>query len=157
MSNVCLLLGWPYSKEVCDPTIGGAIVMCPQCDRECTYWRLNSTCESSKVCRHLFFYLCCSFGGVSSIDIVYLHYALNVFNASNACLFVFFLRNFVYSITLARWCLQSSCRSGVSEVIVCLTSSSSPLQKCKNAVHFAQQHTKIDDNLLRYLYNENKS
>lgn len=23
--------------------------MCPQCDKECTYWRLNSTCESSKV------------------------------------------------------------------------------------------------------------
>ncbi|XP_036375946.1 anoctamin-6 [Megalops cyprinoides] len=37
-----------WSKEVCDPQIGGAIVMCPQCDRECGYWRLNSTCESSK-------------------------------------------------------------------------------------------------------------
>ncbi|KAG7260364.1 hypothetical protein CRUP_009427 [Coryphaenoides rupestris] len=37
-----------WSKEVCDPTIGGAIVMCPQCDLECTYWRLNSTCEASK-------------------------------------------------------------------------------------------------------------
>ncbi|XP_030197731.1 anoctamin-6 [Gadus morhua] len=37
-----------WSKEVCDPNIGGAIVMCPQCDLECTYWRLNSTCESSK-------------------------------------------------------------------------------------------------------------
>ncbi|KAJ8250031.1 hypothetical protein COCON_G00232470 [Conger conger] len=37
-----------WSKEVCDPRIGGSIVMCPQCDRECTYWRLNSTCESSK-------------------------------------------------------------------------------------------------------------
>ncbi|XP_076009396.1 anoctamin-6 [Genypterus blacodes] len=37
-----------WSKEVCDPNIGGAIVMCPQCDRECTYWRLNSTCEASK-------------------------------------------------------------------------------------------------------------
>uniref|UniRef100_A0A8C7VG61 Anoctamin n=1 Tax=Oncorhynchus mykiss TaxID=8022 RepID=A0A8C7VG61_ONCMY len=38
-----------WSKEVCDPLIGGNIVMCPQCDKECTYWRLNSTCESSKV------------------------------------------------------------------------------------------------------------
>ncbi|KAM6986370.1 anoctamin-6 [Aplochiton taeniatus] len=37
-----------WSKEVCDPMIGGKIVMCPQCDKECTYWRLNSTCESSK-------------------------------------------------------------------------------------------------------------
>ncbi|KAM6962138.1 anoctamin-6 [Tautogolabrus adspersus] len=37
-----------WSKEVCDPDIGGQFVMCPQCDRECHYWRLNSTCEASK-------------------------------------------------------------------------------------------------------------
>uniref|UniRef100_A0A8C3G3I4 Anoctamin n=1 Tax=Cyclopterus lumpus TaxID=8103 RepID=A0A8C3G3I4_CYCLU len=37
-----------WSKEVCDPEIGGKIVMCPQCDKECKYWRLNSTCEASK-------------------------------------------------------------------------------------------------------------
>ncbi|XP_018606828.2 anoctamin-6 isoform X3 [Scleropages formosus] len=37
-----------WSKEVCDPLIGGRIVMCPQCDKECTYWMLNSTCDSSK-------------------------------------------------------------------------------------------------------------
>uniref|UniRef100_A0A4W6CL04 Anoctamin n=1 Tax=Lates calcarifer TaxID=8187 RepID=A0A4W6CL04_LATCA len=37
-----------WSKEVCDPEIGGKIVMCPQCDRFCKYWRLNSTCEASK-------------------------------------------------------------------------------------------------------------
>ncbi|KAM6896348.1 anoctamin-6 [Lycodopsis pacificus] len=37
-----------WSMEVCDPDIGGNIVMCPQCDRDCQYWRLNSTCESSK-------------------------------------------------------------------------------------------------------------
>ncbi|XP_068587448.1 anoctamin-6 [Cebidichthys violaceus] len=37
-----------WSMEVCDPDIGGNIVMCPQCDRECKYWRLNSTCEASK-------------------------------------------------------------------------------------------------------------
>uniref|UniRef100_A0A8C8IQT7 Anoctamin n=1 Tax=Oncorhynchus tshawytscha TaxID=74940 RepID=A0A8C8IQT7_ONCTS len=42
-----------WSKEVCDPLIGGNIVMCPQCDKECTYWRLNSTCESSKVSNKL--------------------------------------------------------------------------------------------------------
>ncbi|KAK2858946.1 hypothetical protein Q5P01_003566 [Channa striata] len=37
-----------WSKEVCDPQIGGQIVMCPQCDKFCSYWRLNSTCEASK-------------------------------------------------------------------------------------------------------------
>lgn len=36
------------SKEVCDPDIGGKIVMCPQCDL-CNYWILNSTCDTSKV------------------------------------------------------------------------------------------------------------
>ncbi|KAK2883096.1 anoctamin-6 [Channa argus] len=37
-----------WSKEVCDPQIGGQIVMCPQCDKFCSYWRLNNTCEASK-------------------------------------------------------------------------------------------------------------
>ncbi|XP_067855516.1 anoctamin-6 isoform X2 [Heptranchias perlo] len=37
-----------WSQEVCDPAIGGSIIMCPQCDRECTYWRLNITCQSSR-------------------------------------------------------------------------------------------------------------
>ncbi|XP_028666516.1 anoctamin-6 [Erpetoichthys calabaricus] len=37
-----------WSIEVCDPEVGGRIIMCPQCDRECTYWKLNSTCESTK-------------------------------------------------------------------------------------------------------------
>nr|XP_020455350.1 anoctamin-6 isoform X2 [Monopterus albus] len=37
-----------WSKEVCDPEIGGQIVMCPQCDEYCKYWRLNTTCEASK-------------------------------------------------------------------------------------------------------------
>ncbi|KAM4712237.1 anoctamin-6 isoform 2-T2 [Anableps anableps] len=36
-----------WSKEVCDPNIGGKIVMCPQCDL-CNYWILNSTCDTSK-------------------------------------------------------------------------------------------------------------
>uniref|UniRef100_A0A8C5HMT7 Anoctamin n=1 Tax=Gouania willdenowi TaxID=441366 RepID=A0A8C5HMT7_GOUWI len=36
-----------WSKEVCDPEIGGKIVMCPQCDT-CKYWTLNSTCNTSK-------------------------------------------------------------------------------------------------------------
>uniref|UniRef100_A0A8B9RV37 Anoctamin n=1 Tax=Accipiter nisus TaxID=211598 RepID=A0A8B9RV37_9AVES len=33
------------SKEICDPAIGGEIIMCPLCDRECEYWRLNTTCH----------------------------------------------------------------------------------------------------------------
>uniref|UniRef100_A0A8C0EGQ4 Anoctamin n=1 Tax=Bubo bubo TaxID=30461 RepID=A0A8C0EGQ4_BUBBB len=38
-----------WSQEVCDPNIGGNIIMCPQCDKVCTYWNLTITCESSKV------------------------------------------------------------------------------------------------------------
>ncbi|XP_051886779.1 anoctamin-6 isoform X2 [Pristis pectinata] len=37
-----------WSQEVCDPEIGGRIIMCPQCDRDCLYWRLNITCQSSR-------------------------------------------------------------------------------------------------------------
>ncbi|XP_021403090.2 anoctamin-6 isoform X3 [Lonchura striata] len=37
-----------WSQEVCDPNIGGNIIMCPQCDEVCTYWNLTITCESSK-------------------------------------------------------------------------------------------------------------
>ncbi|KAK2853960.1 hypothetical protein Q5P01_006621 [Channa striata] len=35
------------SKEICDPNIGGNILMCPLCDKKCTFWTLNSTCLSS--------------------------------------------------------------------------------------------------------------
>ncbi|KAG7262217.1 hypothetical protein CRUP_023887 [Coryphaenoides rupestris] len=35
------------SKEICDLNIGGEIVMCPLCDRKCSFWKLNSTCLSS--------------------------------------------------------------------------------------------------------------
>uniref|UniRef100_A0A8C7ZER2 Anoctamin n=1 Tax=Oryzias sinensis TaxID=183150 RepID=A0A8C7ZER2_9TELE len=35
------------SKEICDPEIGGSIVMCPLCDKKCPFWKLNSTCLSS--------------------------------------------------------------------------------------------------------------
>ncbi|XP_072527052.1 anoctamin-5b isoform X1 [Salminus brasiliensis] len=35
------------SKELCHPDIGGKIVMCPLCDKKCSYWKLNSTCLSS--------------------------------------------------------------------------------------------------------------
>ncbi|XP_078531829.1 anoctamin-6 [Lissotriton helveticus] len=50
----CFLYGFKsqetctWSKEVCDPKIGGNIIMCPQCDQECTYWNLTITCSSSK-------------------------------------------------------------------------------------------------------------
>uniref|UniRef100_A0A5F5PZS3 Anoctamin n=1 Tax=Equus caballus TaxID=9796 RepID=A0A5F5PZS3_HORSE len=50
----CFLYGYinqdncTWSKEVCDPRIGGEIIMCPQCDKGCPFWRLNITCESSK-------------------------------------------------------------------------------------------------------------
>ncbi|XP_043938535.1 anoctamin-5 isoform X2 [Protopterus annectens] len=42
-----------WSDEVCNVDIGGKIIMCPLCDQECTYWTLNTTCESSKN-SHLF-------------------------------------------------------------------------------------------------------
>nr|XP_057933229.1 anoctamin-5b isoform X2 [Doryrhamphus excisus] len=35
------------SKEICDRNIGGSIVMCPLCDKKCSFWKLNSTCLSS--------------------------------------------------------------------------------------------------------------
>ncbi|XP_031438335.1 anoctamin-6 isoform X2 [Clupea harengus] len=50
----CFIFGYrtretsTWSKEVCDPEIGGKIIMCPRCDKLCSYWRLNSTCETSK-------------------------------------------------------------------------------------------------------------
>ncbi|ELV10698.1 Anoctamin-6 [Tupaia chinensis] len=50
----CFLYGYlnqdncTWSKEVCHPDIGGKIIMCPQCDRLCPFWKLNITCESSK-------------------------------------------------------------------------------------------------------------
>ncbi|NXN95897.1 ANO6 protein, partial [Rhinopomastus cyanomelas] len=50
----CFLYGYltrnhcTWSQEVCDPNIGGTIIMCPQCDKVCTFWNLTITCESSK-------------------------------------------------------------------------------------------------------------
>ncbi|XP_058937580.1 anoctamin-6 isoform X1 [Kogia breviceps] len=50
----CFLYGYfnqnncTWSKEVCHPDIGGKIIMCPQCDKLCPFWKLNITCESSK-------------------------------------------------------------------------------------------------------------
>ncbi|KAG9352682.1 hypothetical protein JZ751_021096 [Albula glossodonta] len=36
-----------WSREICDPEIGGNIVMCPLCDDKCGCWKLNSTCTAS--------------------------------------------------------------------------------------------------------------
>uniref|UniRef100_A0AAY4BY27 Anoctamin n=1 Tax=Denticeps clupeoides TaxID=299321 RepID=A0AAY4BY27_9TELE len=53
MGVICFLYGvLSYednvsSKEICDSKIGGIIVMCPLCDKKCSYWKLNSTCLSS--------------------------------------------------------------------------------------------------------------
>uniref|UniRef100_A0A8C1W4D1 Anoctamin n=1 Tax=Cyprinus carpio TaxID=7962 RepID=A0A8C1W4D1_CYPCA len=48
-----------WSKEICNETIGGQIVMCPLCDKKCGYWKLNTTCSSSwvseKITVHLLF------------------------------------------------------------------------------------------------------
>ncbi|MEJ1286119.1 anoctamin 5 [Cricetulus griseus] len=41
------------SMEICDPNIGGQMIMCPLCDEVCDYWRLNTTCLHSKF-SHLF-------------------------------------------------------------------------------------------------------
>ncbi|XP_041909984.1 anoctamin-5 [Arvicola amphibius] len=41
------------STEICDPNIGGQMIMCPLCDGVCDYWRLNTTCLHSKF-SHLF-------------------------------------------------------------------------------------------------------
>nr|NP_001086810.1 anoctamin 5 L homeolog [Xenopus laevis]AAH77486.1 Tmem16e-prov protein [Xenopus laevis] len=55
----CFLYGWITmddsisSKEICDPGIGGQIIMCPLCDKRCEFWRLNSTCEPSQY-SHMF-------------------------------------------------------------------------------------------------------
>uniref|UniRef100_A0A672Z3C2 Anoctamin n=1 Tax=Sphaeramia orbicularis TaxID=375764 RepID=A0A672Z3C2_9TELE len=35
------------SKEICNDSIGGTILMCPLCDKKCPFWKLNSTCLSS--------------------------------------------------------------------------------------------------------------
>lgn len=50
-SFICFFLFCYSSKEICDPNIGGTIVMCPLCDKTCPFWYLNSTCQSSWVRR----------------------------------------------------------------------------------------------------------
>lgn len=36
-----------WSKDICNETIGGNIVMCPLCDKKCGYWKLSKICNSS--------------------------------------------------------------------------------------------------------------
>lgn len=53
VGTICFAYGFltyddnEWSKEICSEDIGGKIVMCPLCDKKCTYWRLNITCNSS--------------------------------------------------------------------------------------------------------------
>ncbi|XP_017055360.1 anoctamin-6 isoform X2 [Drosophila ficusphila] len=48
---LCFLYGFitwgsdPISRDICDDN---GTIMCPQCDRNCDFWRLNETCTSSK-------------------------------------------------------------------------------------------------------------
>ncbi|KAI8124169.1 Anoctamin-2 [Lucilia cuprina] len=37
----------PISREICNDN--NATLMCPQCDRNCDYWQLKATCNSSKI------------------------------------------------------------------------------------------------------------
>ncbi|XP_076311109.1 anoctamin-4 isoform X2 [Tachypleus tridentatus] len=41
------------SKEICDDTISGNIIMCPLCNQQCGFWRLKDSCVFSMVV-HLF-------------------------------------------------------------------------------------------------------
>ncbi|XP_072320928.1 anoctamin-5-like [Eucyclogobius newberryi] len=53
MGVICFVYGlFSYddnitSKEICDPNVGGKILMCPLCDKKCRFWTLNTTCLSS--------------------------------------------------------------------------------------------------------------
>ncbi|XP_033610717.1 anoctamin-4 isoform X5 [Cryptotermes secundus] len=37
------------SMEICDPNIGGNIIMCPLCDKVCDYQKLNSSCVFAEI------------------------------------------------------------------------------------------------------------
>uniref|UniRef100_A0A3B5MSG1 Anoctamin n=1 Tax=Xiphophorus couchianus TaxID=32473 RepID=A0A3B5MSG1_9TELE len=53
VGTICFTYGFltygdnEWSKEICSDEIGGKIVMCPLCDKKCSYWKLNTTCNSS--------------------------------------------------------------------------------------------------------------
>lgn len=35
--------------EICDEAKNGSVIMCPQCDRYCPFWKLKQSCTLSKV------------------------------------------------------------------------------------------------------------
>ncbi|XP_069564320.1 anoctamin-5 isoform X1 [Brachyistius frenatus] len=53
VGTLCFVYGFltyddnEWSKEICREDIGGNIIMCPLCDKKCSYWKLNTTCNSS--------------------------------------------------------------------------------------------------------------
>uniref|UniRef100_A0A3Q1F470 Anoctamin n=1 Tax=Acanthochromis polyacanthus TaxID=80966 RepID=A0A3Q1F470_9TELE len=53
VGTICFIYGFltygdnQWSEEICSDKIGGNIVMCPLCDKKCSYWKLNTTCNSS--------------------------------------------------------------------------------------------------------------
>ncbi|XP_008310269.1 anoctamin-5 isoform X1 [Cynoglossus semilaevis] len=53
VGTICFIYGFltyddnEWSKEICSAEIGGQIIMCPLCDKKCSYWKLNTTCNSS--------------------------------------------------------------------------------------------------------------
>ncbi|XP_008287924.1 anoctamin-5 isoform X2 [Stegastes partitus] len=53
VGTICFIYGFltyddnQWSKEICSENVGGNIVMCPLCDKKCSYWKLNTTCNSS--------------------------------------------------------------------------------------------------------------
>ncbi|XP_063707781.1 anoctamin-4-like [Culicoides brevitarsis] len=50
---ICLAYGWSMmyksrvSEEICDPS--NDILICPQCDRTCDFWRLRDTCTYARI------------------------------------------------------------------------------------------------------------
>ncbi|KAM9807510.1 anoctamin-5 [Neosynchiropus ocellatus] len=53
VGTICFVYGFltyddnEWSKEICSDKVGGNIVMCPLCDKKCSFWKLNTTCNSS--------------------------------------------------------------------------------------------------------------
>lgn len=49
---IALLMDFfPSSEDICSPN--NTIIMCPQCDKHCDFWRLSETCIYSRI-SHLF-------------------------------------------------------------------------------------------------------
>lgn len=37
------------SKEICDPNVAGDLILCPLCDKACSYQRLSESCLFSQM------------------------------------------------------------------------------------------------------------